>query len=676
MTIEVRAVENGTVAILYGAALLRAMVDAAETTISAIAETAQDSADDSAASASASAASATASAGSATAAATSATAGDASEAAAAASATLAGSHATAAANSATLADASADAADLSEAGAASALAGVLAELDGVTITTAMFNAANRAMLQALDHTQGFPATLLQDGGVFVPTPGNFTVLSTADAGQAKYVPWSTGAANGAWVRVDPIWWTPEMAQCAGDGVADDGPKIKYLLTLGNVRGTPGAVYATASPIMMPSNRTFWLNGCELKMLVGFANAAVGGNTINAVLATHTTTGIRVVGPGVVNGNKVGLGGGDAARKNGIMAFQSPNMLIQGVTGRNCTGYIFYPNVGTTGKIDLCHAENGQYHYEFMAATDWEVTRCTSGDGDGDIGCSGWLHPVYNSVGCKRIRISDFYGYGAASSGLYILGSGALANEDITLSNCRIEITSSGSALVISGGAGTSGVKCTNSDLLAPGGYGIISEVLTEGFFSGCTIEGKAVAVQFAAGSQVDFLATKIVASAAPGVGAFGIDAAGSHIIKLDGRCVLDVTSNAGESPTSGAGIYLERGTRLLFSASPDIETGQLFITGTTNYPALPYFQEKDMVLTWDNNNQTVEFLAAYVSLMPLGSRINIKNATANSSGRIVTVFGTGVTIRSPGGVTTIKAWGEVTATKSGAAEVMLSGDLG
>jgi hypothetical protein len=677
----VRVVDDERTIVIQDADRVRQLVDEAEDAVT----DAEGHATAAAASASAAASSASASAASAGVASDSAIAAGNSETNAETSADDAEVQATAAAASAAAAAASAAAADLSEAGAASALAGVLAELDGVTITTAMFNVANRAMMQALDHTQGFPATLLQDGGVFVPTAGNFTTQVAADAGQAKYVPWSTGAANGAWVRIDPDWWTPEMAQCAGDGVADDGPKIKYLLTLGNVRCKPNMVYGTASPIAVPSNRTLWLNGATIKALATFANATVSGNTINAPVYAHTTTGVRILGPGVIDSNKVGFGGGDAARKNGIMLVRSRGFLVHGVTARNGTGYLFYTtgvsSNRSSGKFELCHAENGQYHYEFMGSDDITVDRCTSSDGDGDITCSAFIHPVFGDIGSSRIRILNFYGKGVAGAAIGILGNASLSNNDISFTDCHFELTTASNyCLVMAGSAGSARIKAVNSTFISLGQGAIGVDKLTESTFQGCKLYGKTICVEFGPGSDIKFDNCQFTTFTTPGAAGFGIAASGgladtTSRVEVRGS-TFNISSDSGEFVAAGPCIHLDRSNAFNFGTRPDEPCGQRTVTGLSNHWLLMEDQNRTIVMSWAGNNQDVWVYADSVIRLPIGTKIDIVNGAP--AGRTLTVNpdSGAVTINKVGGVATIKPWGTATLEKVAANTWTLSGALG
>ncbi|WP_019517149.1 hypothetical protein [Sphingomonas sp. Mn802worker] len=198
--------------------------------------------------------------------------------------------------------------------------------------------------------------------------------------------------------------------------------------------------------------------------------------------------------GEVDANKVGLGAGGGARINGVTVFNGArNCRRERVIVRNCTGYAVYDS-GTNDlttppssfNVDL-RTYNSQVHYEQQGADGTTYLNCEAGDGDGDVPCLSWIHPL---VGSKRISFIGFKGYGVTPVGADLAAN--VANlEDIYLDNVRIELVNpAGVGINVNpGNLDTIGLKVIASTFIARGG---IAATLTQayGSFSQCDFIGQ------------------------------------------------------------------------------------------------------------------------------------------------------------------------------------------
>lgn len=488
-------------------------------------------------------------------------------------------------------------------------------------------------------------------------------------------------ANGRYFRLSPVNGkiAAEHAGTTGDGVADDGPELQaaldYLAAVGGettVEGSPGKTYATNRPILLNSYQTFRLNGCTLKMLAGFATVS----TINAVIGCLAKTDVAVIGPGTIDANAVGLGGGDAARKNGVMIKTSDGFLIDNLTIQNCTGYATYPTQTNRGKISFVKVLNSQYHFEQQGCMDVSVDDCRSGDGAGTIACSGWLHPVFaDGLPCKRISYRRFYGSGSTSAGVSIQnGAAALAaQEDIHMEDVNITMTNASGALIIAGANGHKRITAKRC-MFKTQGEGLNMASLTDGHFEECTFDGQVTAVSYLASFAAFTDCTVKASHASADVNGFA-NADNAQVSRIEVvRGLVDLSGGvAGKNPIAGTYVYMSRETRLTgFS-----EYGFRDIPATTTYAAKPYDQNRTIDLTWDANAQNVEMNVDATTQLPPGSKLWVR---ASSTGAKTITAPVGVTLKPVSGtasLATLKANGTALLEKSGVAAStwLVSGDL-
>lgn len=520
---------------------------------------------------------------------------------------------------------------------------------------------------------GFAATHLDDAylteqgreGWFVFIASDLSAQVTLDTFQAKYVaPTSdTDGSSGAWVRQQAgkeFPFTPEMAGAVGNGTADDAPEINYLLTQGNVKGTPGKTYGVDQCVLNQNNTTIDMTGCEMKMLATFTT--VGG--MNAVTGANGKTGCRWIG-GIYNGNK------KAGGFNGIMCLDTTNVIIDGGwTIKNCSGYGRFFQNATSGVTRFGKTENNSIHIEDMGDVIMStVTDITFGDGDGDIGVFSILHPVYNTTGAENCYYARIKGSTDASVGIEITGDATRINKNLVFEDVDITMTTGGTGLVIAGTAGNDNFSFRHCRFSTSGLAGNIAK-LTKGCFVDCEFVGGTQAVSGSAGSDLEFTNCLFVTSAG-GASAVSVTAntgSGSRIRIYGGT--ID-GSGATHTPTSG-NTWLSRETRVLTNGTelPPV----LELSATSSYNVETRDNNRTIVLSGAALSQSVRIYNNTTVDWPSDTWFEVLNVTTNSGGITKTIVAESGTTLIPA-TPSIGPKGRVTIARISASTFAVSGDL-
>jgi hypothetical protein len=356
-----------------------------------------------------------------------------------------------------------DQAEASAAAAETALAAVLAALEGEDIDgTITFQATSRALLAAIVTPANLTSAYLSEAGregLFVFSTANLTALVTSDPDQGVAVPPAaapTGAA-GAWVRKFDGALKPEWFGAVRNGVADDWRAITNALVFGSTRLDVGT-YGTNRTILVPSGRSLCGHGMDssiIKALATFNRLLV----TNGVVASATNAKDVVLADFQVNVNKVGLGGGEAARIQGTMMNGTTDFTVRRVRVRNATGYAFFAIDALRGEYKRCQSENAQIHFECMKSQQFLYDGCTAAAGDGDIACQAFFHPLTR---CQKIIYRDCRGSGPAGAGIEISANEVTGGQDdIRLIGCDLTSTT-GIAIVSNGNQGNTNILLENS----------------------------------------------------------------------------------------------------------------------------------------------------------------------------------------------------------------------
>lgn len=180
--------------------------------------------------------------------------------------------------------------------------------------------------------------------------------------------------------------------------------------------------------------------------------------------------------GTVDAAKVGLGGASTDRINGITVLNGARDCIrEDVRVGNCTGYAVYDS----GNEDFSAPPssnnrrlttfNAQIHLEAQAADGSVYEDCTQEDGDGDIPCLSWVHPL---LGSRNISYRGCRGSGATPAG-WDVAANIAPLDNITVEDCHYALMNEGGvALAVpAGNLLVRGLRVSRSTFSAPGGIG-------------------------------------------------------------------------------------------------------------------------------------------------------------------------------------------------------------
>lgn len=281
-----------------------------------------------------------------------------------------------------------------------------------------------------------------------------------------------------------------VAQVAANVQTNQATSLNATLadpTVKEVRLPSGTIWVSET-VRAPANTVLVLQpDTVIKALPSFA-IQQGRNHL--VLLEGSGAGIK---GGLVDANKVGLGGSSGDRINGVTVLNGArDCFREDLTVQNCTGYAVYDS----GSNDLATPPsssnrrlkvfNSQIHYEAQGADGTTYEDCTSGDGDGDIPCLSWVHPL---VGSKNLAYRRCTGKGQTPAAWDVQANVA-ALENISVLDCHYELTNSG-AIGFSVPPGNNPVRnllMSTSSFVAPGGIAV-SLQSTTGSFSQVTMLG-------------------------------------------------------------------------------------------------------------------------------------------------------------------------------------------
>lgn len=334
----------------------------------------------------------------------------------------------------------------------------------------------------------------------------------------------------------------------GDGAANDAPAINAALAIDSVRLVKDAVYGVTEPVLIPSNRTLFLNGATIKILAGHTNVS---GISGAVGAVADTTGITILGPGTIDGNKIGLGGADADRRNGVHLVDSTGFLVEGLTVKNCTGYATYAAGSTaftnppSGVFRRIETLNSQIHYEPQAVDGVTYEDCTARDGDGDVPCLSWFHPIVRG---KNIFFERCSGVGTAGVGMDPTANSD-SFENLAFRNGLIDNAGPGAAYAPTAGqpGSTVGLDLSGSTFIAANGPAI-TLLKTTGGASKLKAHGDTHGVLLGDAVSVFDIGEPDIKGTTPGGGgatAFGIQVFAGSVAKVGGAGTIEASGPAG-----------------------------------------------------------------------------------------------------------------------------------
>ncbi|WP_019517148.1 hypothetical protein [Sphingomonas sp. Mn802worker] len=345
-----------------------------------------------------------------------------------------------------------------------------------------------------------------------------------------------------------------VAQVAAGVQQDQSAALNALFQQADVSTVilpPGVVW-TGRCVQVPKGKKLkLLSTTKLRALPTFSFA---GDALNHVVLL-AGDGASIEGePGAeVDANKVGLGAGTTARVNGVTVLNGARDCQRtDIIVRNCTGYAVYDS-GTNDRTTPPSSSNyrvtvynSQIHFEQQGADGSVYDECKSGDGDGDIDCLSWIHPLVGSV---NIRFTGFRGEGETPAALDLTANIADL-QDISIDDSFFRLTNDGGVAlsVPAGWLNVLRLSVSRSSFIAPGGIGA-SLQSTTGVFTACRFEG-GNGVE-TTGSVVEFVGCTSVARRAAGAtqASFGLIAYGGEARWNAGE--LNVQNPAGAVPAQG-----------------------------------------------------------------------------------------------------------------------------
>ncbi len=298
--------------------------------------------------------------------------------------------------------------------------------------------------------------------------------------------------------------------------------------------------SSASVLRLPEGH-FWIGSNiyipEGKTLVG---AGQGLTTLSILASFDQTIDNRAIvlddcaglSDLTLDGEKVGLGGGTAARICGVVGMGA-DFLVERVSVVDVSGYAFWafgnsnPVKGpASGVFRDCYAANANILYETTDADGVLFERCVGADGDGDQFIASAFHPAGASQNII-FRDCEYYGYGIVADILANIGDQA----GIVFDNVHGTTTGPANAVYIVG-TGRNQVLMVDSSFVALNGYGVAvynGDLLAVR----STFESPTIAVAVAPGSTARFAGSEAIADGDPESTVL------AHGIYADGEVVWD-----------------------------------------------------------------------------------------------------------------------------------------
>jgi hypothetical protein len=314
-----------------------------------------------------------------------------------------------------------------------------------------YEAASRAILASISgQTNDETAYLSEEGraGVFKWTSEDQSAQVFADQDQALYVAPASqpDGSAGAWHRIfaDGIasaGWGGVVAT----GTGDYAPQISRLLAMSEVTTVLLPVGVIGVGVRVEVNgKTLAGAGSDLTTVQLSSSWTVqdpaGGESINSVIrGTPGSVGTHI--------RDLTVDGGKYApqRTNGICMPRCRDFVVERFVVQNCTGYLCWANTNndyvaaklTGGVFRDGWTYNGNVHLEATAVENVMFDNVNCRDGDGDMNCETFFHPI---AGSKNITYRNCSAIGTATVGILCATYGAENIENILFESCRIKVT--------------------------------------------------------------------------------------------------------------------------------------------------------------------------------------------------------------------------------------------
>ena len=416
----------------------------------------------------------------------------------------------------------------------------------------------------------------------------------------------------------------------------------------------------ASAVVIPSGKAVFGRGrhaTRLFALPGFAGGA--GNEFNGLVCSAVLGRDVTVADLTVDAMKIGAG---PTRLNGVKMLGAGRFHDARVTAVNCSGYAHFAQINgatlASGVVTEGVALNSQIHFEPSGGDGVEYNDCESGDGDGDIDCGSWLHPLQGS---RNITFRRFRGRGRAGNAIECTHNEGKEQASIFFIEPDIEVT--GGGMVASGNART-------RDALFVGGHVRATALVLNlsgltGRVLGTEFQGGGEAVKLEAGTVLDFDRESLIrAVAPPGLSAFGLQLAGGARARFAGT--IEGESTVAVYPVGGPSLRnleLLDEARLTRTATLDVTSGLEEFT--------PVHVSAPLRFT-GAGAQTYRVLNDNDRDVALGSTINLELL---GPGPLVVAAGAGVTLNAPEGTRLTTPLAKARLTKTASNTWLLTGDV-
>lgn len=247
---------------------------------------------------------------------------------------------------------------------------------------------------------------------------------------------------GVFGKLSAVGWYAADHGVVGDGVTDDGPALNTFLNLAAAAGVPAilnadSVVLTNSPIMVPSNSRFNLNGATIK-----AGPTLGAS--QRVISIINKTNVQVYG-GTIDGNLAAFATATEFR-HGIHIGGSTDVAIWNMKSHHNKGdgiFVGDQEFGVSSRISIANTVCDSNYRQGMSITSvrgMTVTACDFINTAGTAPQAGVdVEPDQATDIIEGLRFVGCTMSGNAGAGLQILRQPAATTDqgDISVTDCSL-----------------------------------------------------------------------------------------------------------------------------------------------------------------------------------------------------------------------------------------------
>lgn len=348
----------------------------------------------------------------------------------------------------------------------------------------------------------------------------------------------------------PIDDPTNQAVAINDALADPGTNTVVL---------PAGVIWIEQSVVVPASKTLVMQpDTILRALPSFTN--VGDTNGGVVLAGNRA----FVQGGTIDMNKVGLGDGQDDRKNGVMTLNGcRDTVARDLVVMNCTGYGNYTAGGDSRATppskysENVTTYNCQVHHEPQASDGDVFFKCEAYDGDGDIPCGSYFHPIAGTRNCAFIQCRAVGGGAAGAE----ITTNVSPMENVSFVNCDVVMNGTASAITIPAvfDQGIVGLTVTGGSYTSAGGQAATLRFLTDAIFTAVTFSGGATAIE-STNSDVEFIGCH--ASATGSSATYGVLGLGTGQVRWNAGSIT-ATGPTASTRASAGNVRVSADTQLV-----------------------------------------------------------------------------------------------------------------